>query len=299
MKNIEIIGIQRGKTFSPNHIGNDEAIFQLTMQALRAEGCKVTVLSEEAFLSGANVSKSAGIVSMARNKEAVKKLQLLEKEGVQIINSGFGVEHCFRTNMTSLLLQHQIPYPKSKIVSTANVGDHLFDGFPEPGVWIKRGDFHAIHKEDVTFASSREEGKEILREYALRGIPDAVLSEHLIGDLVKFYGVRNSDFFYWFYPYEHNHHKYEHYERLNGNLVYNNFDEAYLKEIALSAAEVLNVYIFGGDAIVDKAGNIHIIDLNDWPSFAPCRDAAAPYIAQLILKKFQYKINGIIASEKH
>ncbi|QNL48287.1 hypothetical protein H8S90_15960 [Olivibacter sp. SDN3] len=298
MKNIEIIGIQRGKTFSPNHIGNDEAIFQLTMQALREEGCKVTILNEETFLSGADVTKSMGIVSMARNKDAVKKLQQLERDGVPVVNSGFGVENCFRTNMTSLLIQHQIPYPKSKIVSTDKVEDNLFDGFSELGVWIKRGDFHAIHKEDVTFASSRQEGKEILREYALREIPDAVLSEHLIGDLVKFYGVRDTDFFYWFYPYEHNHHKYEHYEQFNGNLVYNNFDEAYLRQVALNAAEVLDVYVFGGDAIVDKAGNIHIIDLNDWPSFAPCRDTAAPYIAQLLLKKFEYKTDGIIAREK-
>ncbi|GAA4808088.1 hypothetical protein GCM10023231_41710 [Olivibacter ginsenosidimutans] len=298
MKHINIIGIRRGTTFSPNHIGNDEAIFLLTMEALKKEGYSVHIYSEEAFMQIESFPAELYIVSMAREKQVVKKLQLLEKKGALVVNSGFGVENCFRTNMTKLLIANQIPYPKSIIVSTECKDERLFNEFPQPGVWIKRGDFHAIHKEDVTFVSSREEGLDILREYALRGIPDAVISKHLVGDLVKFYGVRGTDFFFWFYPYEHNHHKYAHYENINGKLVYNTFDEQQLKAFAVAAAEVLNVCIFGGDAIIDPQGNIHIIDLNDWPSFAPCREVAATAIARLLTHTFQKTLDGIIASEK-
>lgn len=298
MKNNKIIGIRRGRTFSPNHIGNDEAIFLLTVEALKKKGYPIAIYSEEEFLAADVLPAETCIVSMAREKAVVKKLQELEKGGALVVNSGFGVENCFRTNMTKLLIENNIPYPKSIIVPTSSQDGRLFNEFPQPGVWIKRGDFHAIHKEDVTFASSREEGLEILREYALREIPDAVISKHLAGDLVKFYGVRDTDFFFWFYPYEQNHHKYAHYEKINSELVYNGFDEKQLKQFALSAAEVLNVYIFGGDAIIDEEGNIQIIDLNDWPSFAPCRDEAAASIAQLLINTFQKQLDGIIAGEK-
>jgi hypothetical protein len=298
VKNNKILGIKRGQTFSPNHIGNDEAIFLLTMDALKKQGYTVETYSEEEFLQREIQPIDTFIVSMAREKTVIKKLQDLEELGAKVINSGFGVENCFRTNMTKLLLNNKIPYPESLIISTSSKESCLFNDFPKPGIWIKRGDFHAIHKEDVTFVASKEEGQEILREYALRGIPDAVISKHLVGDLVKFYGVRNTDFFFWFYPYEHNHHKYAHYEEINGKLVYNAFDESNLKQIALDAAEVLDVYIFGGDAIVDAAGNLQIIDLNDWPSFAPCREEGAKHIAQLLINTFEKQTNGIIAGEK-
>ena len=35
---------------------------------------------------------------------------------------------------------------------------------------------------------------------------------------------------------------------------------------------------------MDLDGSIRIIDFNDWPSFAPCRAAAAPYIAKCVLQ---------------
>lgn len=49
------------------------------------------------------------------------------------------------------------------------------------------------------------------------------------------------------------------------------------------AGEALDVKIYGGDCIVSPDGTIRIIDFNDWPSFAPCRQEAAPYIAKCIL----------------
>ena len=41
--------------------------------------------------------------------------------------------------------------------------------------------------------------------------------------------------------------------------------------------------VYGGDCIVGEDGNIRIIDFNDWPSFAPCRNEAAPFIAKSIV----------------
>jgi len=290
MSNFLLLGVKRGSKFSPNHIGNDEAIFNLTVAELEKSGYEVKVCSEDEFLRMDNIAEQH-IFTMAREKAVVAKLKRLELEGKVIFNSGFGIENCFRTNMTIGLIDSQIPYPKSNIVLTANPGTAAFEDLPGEGYWIKRGDFHAIHKEDVTFVETEAQGRYILKEFNLRGIPDAVISQNLLGDLVKFYGIRGTDFFYLFYPYDHNHHKYAEYESVNSKTFHYHFDQDQLKQVANDAAVALNIYIYGGDAIVDKQGRFHIIDFNDWPSFAPCRDAAAPYIAQCLLNNFTAQFN--------
>lgn len=59
---------------------------------------------------------------------------------------------------------------------------------------MKRGDSHAMVKEDVAYATCKEEVENILADFRKRGIPVAVINEHLQGDLVKFYGVHGTDF---------------------------------------------------------------------------------------------------------
>jgi hypothetical protein len=275
---LKFAAIRRGNQYSPNHIGNDAAIFNLTVDRLKEKNCEITIYSEQEF-QDARVD-SGIIFSMARDTCSISKLQELEDKGLKIINSGYGISNCTRTKMTRLLLDNGIPYPKSLVVSTR---EPLPEAALELGdfCWVKRGDFHAIHYEDVTYVRNGKEAENILNEFALRGIPSAVLNEHLKGDLVKFYGVKNTDFFYWFYPNDLNHSKFG-LEAINGKAKGIPFDMEYLKKICTKAAEVLNIYIYGGDCVVDKSGNIFIIDFNDWPSFAPCRTEAAPYIAQCI-----------------
>ncbi|MDE6321932.1 MAG: hypothetical protein K2L93_06485, partial [Muribaculaceae bacterium] len=60
------------------------------------------------------------------------------------------------------------------------------------------------------------------------------------------------------------------------------FDEKQLRDICEKSSEVLDVKIYGGDCIVGEAGTVQIIDFNDWPSFAPCRNEAAPHIAKCV-----------------
>lgn len=285
MNELEILGVHRNKKFSPNHIGNDDAIFSQTAKELEKLGCRITICCEDEFLAMETVNYSK-IFTMARQKQVVARLQELERNGTQVLNSAFGIENCFRTNLTNALNNANIPVADSYIVPTSYQGDEVFDRIKGKGYWIKRGDFHAIHKEDVSFAASREEAKEILREYALREIPDAVISQHLIGDLVKFYGVRGTDFFFWFYPYDANHHKYAEYQQINGNSVYYAFSAEGLQNTANEAAGVVGIDIYGGDAIIGKDGDFRIIDLNDWPSFAPCRDQAAGHIAGRLYQRF-------------
>ncbi len=279
MAEIKIAGIMRAGAYSPNHIGNDAAIFNAAADELRKRGCLVNIYSEEKFLNDG--IKEGIIVNMCREMKSIHKLQELEDAGALVINSGYGIENCTRERMTRILLGSGIPYPKSLIVGTdENILQDLVDGGFDR-CWIKRGDFHAMHKEDVSYVRHPEEAQEVLQEYFLRGIKRAVINIHLEGDLVKFYGVQGTDYFFWFYPYDAGHSKYG-LEAINGKSRGIKFDEAELRRICEEASEALDVKIYGGDCIIDPDGSIRIIDFNDWPSFAPCRKEAAPHIAKCI-----------------
>ena len=145
--------------------------------------------------------------------------------------------------------------------------------------WLKRGDSHALVKEDVCYASTCDEALRVVADMKGRGIPSVVVNEHLEGDLVKFYGVQDDTFFHWFYPSSLSHTKFG-LEAINGEAKQIPFSSHQLKQCADEAARVLKVPVYGGDAVVSPDGRIRIIDFNDWPSFAPCRNEAAQAIAR-------------------
>jgi len=287
MAEITIAGIMRAGAYSPNHIGNDAAIFNATADQLRKRGCTVNIYSEEQFNSGKTNEKI--ILNMCREQESIKRLQHLEDNGHIVINSGYGIENCTRERMTRILLGNNIPYPDSIIVNT---NEAVVEQLRKAGInncWIKRGDFHAMHKEDVSYVRHAEEAQEVLQEYFYRGIKRAVINRHLVGDLIKFYGMRGSTFFYWFYPFDDGHSKYG-LEAINGKSKGIDFDIEHLKKICQNASEALGVEIYGGDCIVSPEGDIRIIDFNDWPSFAPCRNESAPFIAKSVLTTIKQKL---------
>ena len=277
-----VTGIQRASVFSPNHIGNDAAIFTGVAEYIREKGCEVVILSEQEFLSVSENPRC--IFTMLRNKQAIKRLQQWEEDGCVAVNSAFGIENCGREHMTKLFIEHNIPSPDSLILDTHEEDIIVFlEQRKYSSCWLKRGDFHAIHREDVSYARHPEEAKGMLAEYALRGIDRVVINEHLEGDLIKFYGVAGSSFFYWFYPYDNSHSKFG-YEKINGKAKGIYFDEEELRDICRRAAETLRLTVYGGDCIVSPDGAIRIIDFNDWPSFAPCRSEAIPAIGESIIQ---------------
>lgn len=281
MSKPRIAGVKRNTKYSPNHIGNDGMIFNLTAENLRRMGYEVSEYTEaELILMG---EQEKYLFNMAREKSTLNYLKQIENNGAVVINSGFGVENCSRAAMTRLLLENGIPHPASIIVDVTEDPTDKLEQMDADAFWIKRGDSHTIHREDVTYARNIVEAKSILQEFAFRDIPNAVINEHLVGDLVKFYGVGDTDFFYWFYPFDLSLTKFG-LEAVNGSAKEFPFNVEALKKACDKAGAVLNVKIYGGDCVVDSNGDFKIIDFNDWPSFAPCRDEAAPYIAECISK---------------
>jgi glutathione synthase/RimK-type ligase-like ATP-grasp enzyme len=271
---LRFAGIQRKTEFSPNHVVNDLLIINQTAEALKQLGAEV-VMFDEGTITTDSV-KEKFIFSMAQGPLGSNTLLKIEQRGAFIINSPRAVTNCYRINMVKLLPEAGIPFPKSVVVATDSDVNGRQAGFTSEKLWIKRGDVHAVHKEDVTLANTDEEELTLLKEFHSRDITQAILQEHLDGDTVKFYAVRESDLFHWYY--------------LNG-VYLTKFDERKLRELASASAKVLQLFVYGGDAIIGKDGNITIIDINDWPSFAPVREQASRHIAQLIYRKAQEHVD--------
>ena len=265
---MRLAGIRRKTEFSPNHVVNDSLILHATGDALRALGAEVAYYDEGTVTP--DTLRERVVFSMVQGPAGSATLAKIEDTGALVINSPRAVMNCYRTNMVRLLPEAGVPFPRSVVVSTDTATDLRAAGFDSRKAWIKRGDVHAVHKEDVTLASTDDELATLLREFHSRDIARAVLQEHLEGDTVKFYAVRESDLFHWYY--------------LNG-VHRTPFAAAELREIALTAAGALGLHVYGGDAIIGRDGSISIIDMNDWPSFAPVRDDASRAIAELVFRK--------------
>jgi hypothetical protein len=270
---LKFAGIYRKTEFSPNHEVNDALILEKTADALKELGADVKLYSEE-FLSdskGNNCINEDLIFSMVQGPKGSDVLEKMSDKKKLIINSGQSVKACYRFNMVRLLPQAGIPFPKSVMVPTGILLNGELKSFDSGKIWVKRSDVHAVQRIDVISASKEYNAVvHSLADFKSRGIEEAILQENIEGDVVKFYSVRESGFFHWYYLEQTHKTK---------------FDIKKLKEIAEASAEALGLYVYGGDAVISPDGSITIIDVNDWPSFAPVRDEASRYIAQLIYRK--------------
>ena len=106
MADITIAGVMRAGAYSPNHIGNDTAIFNLVAEQLRKRGCQVNVYSEEQF-NKQDIEEPV-VLAMCRERASIAKLQRLEDEGKLVINSGYGIENCTRERMTPAIVMSAI-----------------------------------------------------------------------------------------------------------------------------------------------------------------------------------------------
>jgi hypothetical protein len=132
---------------------------------------------------------------------------------------------------------------------------------------------------DVVYAADAKAAAHALAGMAARGMSRAVVQPHVDGDLIKFYGIGPGDghgeppWFRWFY----------HKDQALREFA---FDRRALARLVRRAAAALGLEIYGGDCIVTPAGEIVLIDLNAWPSFALFREEAASAIAAYLSVRF-------------
>ena len=255
-----ILYISRACRFSPNSVENDRLILEAVAKEMKALGNEVRMITEEEVLSLGALPEADIVYCMARSAEA---LEIIERSKARVINAPEGIRICGnRLALTDIMRKLDVPLPPEN-------GDN--------GIWLKRGKGTAEVAEDTVFCKSEEDIAEAMRRFADRGIKDVCRQAHVVGDLVKFYGVANTDFFYHFYPTDSGRSKFGS-EEHNGKAHHYPFSAEEMKKAVDRLATSIGVIVYGGDAIVKSDGSFVIIDFNDWPTFSPCREEAAKAI---------------------
>ena len=241
----------------------DKAILQTTGQMLRNKGFRVEFVHER-HLDRVDADLC---LSMARSPHA---LQVLRESGAACVNTPEGVALCcHRARLDRLMRSAGIAMPPLR---------------GSDGWWLKRGDGAAQQKDDVVFCADDAILAAEQQRMRERGISEQVVSAHVVGDLVKFYGVLGTSFFCCFYPTDDDITKFGN-EQYNGEARHYVFDTSLLQSEAGRLAQLTGVKVYGGDCVVRPDGSLAIIDFNDWPSFSRCRAEAAAAIASLAESK--------------
>ncbi len=292
MKKPTVAAISRATEFSPNCEKNDFLILQEVCGLLENKGFEVKIISET-DVYGLEATTADLFLSMARSHQALTVLKQKEAQGTIVVNSAKSLEFYNRIEIVKAMQDNKIPMPqseilKSDIISTkSDIFQKISDivstiSYP---FWIKRGNECAQSPNDVSFIENDEEFAKVQNDFSQRGITDIVISKHEKGDLVKFYGVESTGFFYICFPTENGGCGKFGAEKINGEPHKYPFDLEMLKSESNKLSRLINMPIYGGDCIVSPNGNFKIIDFNDWPSFSRCRSQAAKGIVQLVCRK--------------
>ena len=277
---MNIACIYREQQFSPNMVDKDAAILDAVAHLLVDAGHRVSP----------DIHSAQMVFSMARSSAMLDRLRDAEGRGVRVVNSTASIANCRRDRFTSLFLQNDVLMPKSVVCDVLDCHSHSESIIPIMDVcrqgkslWVKRGDGYSERPDDVVFCTNETETMTAIAAMKARGISSVVVSAHADGDLIKFYGVRGTGFFRWYYAAE-GHSKFG-LEAVNGNHKGYSFDTSLLWQTCENAADVLGLDVYGGDVVVGTDGSLSIIDFNDWPSFSRFRDDAAMAIASLVTLK--------------
>ena len=267
------LGVSRAELYSPGRVSGDSAVFRAVAAELERQGHEVVCMSEQELTvipDGID-----GIFHMARSSEA---LAVLEQADVPVTNTIQAVRNCGRARQTAILQDSGL-IPESLICRTCGVPLE-WNTFP---CWIKRADCHAVDRDDVQFVQDAGECNTAMHVFSERGFRECVLQSHVRGWLVKFYGVKGFGLVDC-YAASAKEGKFG-LERYNDQPDQASVDMDALTAVAERAAAMLQVDVYGGDAVIGPEVEITLIDFNDWPSFRTCTVGAAQKIAELIINK--------------
>ncbi len=270
-----LVALYRNPTYSPAaHRCNDTAILDDTVAMLEQAGGSVT-RADEADVAAGRLPAAELYVNMCQGPAASERLLDLVPAEALAVNPPQSVLNCHRHRLVSRMAAAGLPFPRTLIVPTADPQSllplvHQLNGDGRP-VWVKRGDVHAETSADVV--SAKEAGvTEAIAAFARRGVSRVALQAHVAGPIVKFYAVADGRFFSW-YPAD---------GPRDARL---DIAEDRFKAVVFAAARAVGLEVFGGDVAFPQPDEPVLIDLNDWPSFAPVRIAAATAISAYIDEK--------------
>jgi hypothetical protein len=270
-----MVALYRSPTYSPaQHRSNDTAILDDTVAGLERRGWHVTRAGEGDVAAG-RLPPAELYVNMCQGPAASERLLDLVPREALAVNPPESVLNCHRHRLVDHMAAAGLAFPRTLIVPTADPRAllplvHQLNGDGRP-VWVKRGDVHAETSADVVSAKEAAV-TDAIAGFARRGVSRVALQAHVGGPIVKFYAVADGRFFSW-YPADGPRDR-----RLD-------VAEDRFKALVFAAARAVGLEVFGGDVAFPKPDEPVLIDLNDWPSFAPVRVAAAAAIAAYIDEK--------------
>jgi hypothetical protein len=261
----EFLGILREPVFSPGKIVADRAILEAVATSLRDRGHAVRVASLDEAVP--QPPRGTVVFAMSQGEWALATLRRWEAHGIRVVNSVDSILGCHRHRLLDRLQRAGVLVPDTASFTLAQTAPP--NAWPEwlrsDGGWIKRGDVHATHADDVVFVRGTDAAADAVTRFRSRGITSAVVQRHVEGALVKFYGVRGG--FLSCFPVS----------RAQCEVVPDIADE--LRMVADAASDAVGLEVYGGDCVATEKGDLQLIDLNDWPSYGPCRAEGARAIA--------------------
>lgn len=263
---MDFLGVAREPEFSPGKVEADAAILQTVAEHLRDGGSDVIVASTR-DLAKIRPDRSTTVFAMCQSDTAIAKLAAWQSRGVRVINRPEAILASQRFRAIPLLEESATAVPPTRILRTDRDDTEALGPLGDGPVWVKRGDVHATRADDVVRAVGRSEIVAQLQRFRGRGIDRVAVQRHVEGSVFKFYAVANG-FFHCVVP--------------DGLATPSDEALAAMATLGVRGAKALGLEVYGGDCVLDAHGVLHLIDLNDWPSYGPCRARAAAAIAAYI-----------------
>src|SRR5579875_702121 len=256
------LGIYREAQFSPGKVDADAAILDRALASLAEAGIETVAVrpdTHDRYPTG-DIDL---VLAMCQGERQLERLASFEKSGALVINSALAIRNCYRDLLGAGLMRAGVPAPRGLVIDLAT-GERDVTGLDSArGLYVKRGDLHALGPDDVQRVDGPAALQEALERFARRAVRRVYIQQAVSGTLVKFYGVSGGEYFAAL----------PEYGALARSL------ELALRQAAERAAAALGLEVWGGDAIV-SGEDLTIVDFNDWPSFSRVCDAAGPAIAR-------------------
>lgn len=274
------LGVYREEEFSPGKVEADAAILDTVLAHLAGYGMITCAVGAGEFIRG-GTPQSDLVLAMCQSQAALERLSACEAAGALVINRSRAIRSCYRDRMGPVLARAGVPVPRGALVRTTGaIGERIGGLDPRRGIYVKRGDLHALSADDVCRVDDEDALRAALRDFAARGVSMAYLQAAVEGRVVKFYGVTGTSYF----------------SVAESGDAPGDALAARLVLAAQDAAAALGLEVWGGDAILNDEQFI-IVDFNDWPSFERVREPAGAAIANRVNHLLHRKLQSETGNE--
>lgn len=280
-----ILAVERRTQSAENHIRNDAEMFGAVCEELQRRGFDVVRIGEDDLSLHLSEAVPSAVISMAQRPDNVALLAGLASNGCRIVNDPAAVTNTYRTKLFSLIdgdpafaLSKQINdvvwfTDRRELYDLRVLLERQFRG----DYWLKRGDIHAAHPDDVVRVTDESSFDEAIASFQRRGVDSLIAQRHYTGDVVKFYGVVGRRFFVA--------------RDGRGAILTGEIAERIADDCDRFAATI-GLDIYGGDVVLNASrlkeskGAYHVIDLNAWPSFSGVYTEALAPMVDVITQRF-------------